>query len=109
MALMSKEMKEKNKQSKSVSVHDKITNTNGVVITVYVESVKTRVEYPVKKTKPRPYFNGSRVSGIQGYDRRAQLLAHSRQLRNQWSENVSLPTKQLQAKTIKVISISFIS
>ncbi|CAL0319380.1 unnamed protein product [Lupinus luteus] len=89
-------MEEKNKQSKRVSVHDKITYTNGVVITVYVESVKTRLEYPIKKTKPRTYFNGSRVSGIQGYDRRAQLLAHSRQLRNQGSENVSLQTKTIK-------------
>ncbi|KAK7282759.1 hypothetical protein RIF29_11790 [Crotalaria pallida] len=88
MTLGSKEMADENKESDSV--HDKNTNTNGVVITVYVESVKTR------KTRPHPHFIRPRVSETEGYDRRAQLLAHSRQLRNQGSENVPLPSNQSQ-------------
>ncbi|XP_029130487.1 uncharacterized protein LOC114916938 [Cajanus cajan] len=62
------------------------TITNGVVITVYVESSRTRsikpLEDSTKKTKPHPRFRRPQTTtGTQGYDRRAQLLAYSRQLR----------------------------
>lgn len=92
MELATKEMEEKNKQSEII--HDRNTNTNGVVIKVYVESVTTRSEDPIKKTKPYPH----------GYDRRAQLLAHSRKLRNEGSENVPLPTNQSQTITKSKVS-----
>ncbi|KAG5111012.1 hypothetical protein AAZX31_14G154800 [Glycine max] len=61
------------------------TITNGVVITSYVESPRTRSikpsDDPTKKTKPHPRFRISQTARSQGYDHRAQLLAYSRQLR----------------------------
>ncbi|CAL0327396.1 unnamed protein product [Lupinus luteus] len=91
-------MEENNKENESVLNKD--TNPNGVVITVYVESMKTRSEDPTKKTKAHPHFNITRDSVTHGYDRRAQLLEYSRKLRNQGSENVPLPTNQSHTKTI---------
>jgi aspartate carbamoyltransferase catalytic subunit len=55
---------------------------NGVVITVYVESSRTRSSYKLskkdlaKKTKPQ---NESKKT--HGFDRKAELLAYSRHLR----------------------------
>ncbi|WVY91006.1 hypothetical protein V8G54_036520 [Vigna mungo] len=78
------------------------TISNGVVITVYVESPRTRSikpsEDPTKKTKPHPPFRKPQTTGSQsslGYDRRAHLLAYSRQLRqnalSQKNVQVQLP------------------
>ncbi|XP_029124978.1 uncharacterized protein LOC109787968 [Cajanus cajan] len=47
------------------------------------------LEDPTKKTKPCPNF---RSNG--GYDRRALLLAHSQELRNEGSQNVPSHTNQ---------------
>lgn len=65
----------------------KSTNANGVVIRVYVESVKTR---STKKPKPHEHLRNSETEGYQN-DRRALLLAHSRFLRKSPSQNISLP------------------
>lgn len=75
MELESKERTEGKKQNESDV--DRNSNSNGVVITVYTESVRTSSR---KKTK-------------QGTYSRALLLAHSRDLRNTPSQNVPLPTK----------------
>ncbi|TKY74316.1 hypothetical protein E2542_SST03077 [Spatholobus suberectus] len=100
MELASKERIERKKQNKSVARN---SNTNSVVITVYTESVTTRSrrlsEDPTKKTKAHPHFKSNGIAGTQGYDRRALLLAHSRELRNAASENVPLPTNQSPPKT----------
>ncbi|KAL2317755.1 hypothetical protein Fmac_031631 [Flemingia macrophylla] len=83
------------------------TITNGVVITVYIESPKTRLikpsEDPTKKTKPHPRFRMPQSKGTQGYDRRAQLLAYSRQLRenvgSQINDQVQLAHNQSRPRT----------
>lgn len=88
-------------------------NKNGVVITVYVESPRTcsnkPSEGPAKKTKPHPRFRMPQTTGTQGYDRRAQLLAYSRQLREnampQKNVHFQLPHNQSRPKR-KVSSLS---
>lgn len=81
---------------KQNQIVDTNSNTYGVVITVYTESVTARsrriLEDPSKKTKARPYFRSH------GYDRRALLLAHSQKLRNVGSQNVPLLTNQPRPK-----------
>ncbi|OMO72852.1 hypothetical protein CCACVL1_17560 [Corchorus capsularis] len=61
----------------------KSSNSNGVVITVYVESCSAipplSESNPNKKIKPNPVSRKCKKS--QGYDRRAQLLAYTQQLR----------------------------
>ncbi|XP_028757478.1 uncharacterized protein LOC114716623 [Neltuma alba] len=79
--------------------NDRNTQINGVMITVYVESSTTRSRKqsdPAKKSKRRPQIKRSRTSQSQGYDRRALLLAYSRQLRNAGSEcrDVRVPSTQ---------------
>ncbi|RDX84365.1 hypothetical protein CR513_34596, partial [Mucuna pruriens] len=100
-------MASENKQSENMQ--NKSTITNGVVITVYVESPRPRsikpLEGPTKKTKPHPRFKMPQTTGTQGYDRRAQLLAYSRQLR----ENALLSQKKkrlLFAEPVRVCSPS---
>ncbi|GAU49051.1 hypothetical protein TSUD_134340 [Trifolium subterraneum] len=83
----------------------KNTNVNGVIVRVYVESVKTR---STKKTKPRENHRNEETMGY-GYDRRAMLLARSRYLRKSASEKVplkvSLPIVQSSPKIkSKIIS-----
>ncbi|KAJ1439201.1 hypothetical protein SESBI_02572 [Sesbania bispinosa] len=80
--------------------------TNGVVITVYVESSRTRSsklsEGPMNQTtKPYPPFKTLQTAGTHGYDRRAQLLAYSKQLRNEGSKKVQvqLPHNESRPKT----------
>ncbi|CAJ1971826.1 unnamed protein product [Sphenostylis stenocarpa] len=101
-----KEMASENKQS--MNMQNKSTVTKGVVITVYVESTRTRSikpsEDPKKKTKSHyrmPQTTGSQSS--QGYDRRAQLLAYSRQLRetaeSQKNVKVRLPHNQSRPRS----------
>lgn len=114
MTLASKEMVEKNKHKETVK--DRNTSTGGVVITVYEESVTPRSrkqsQDPIKKTKPHPHFTRPRAAPTtHGYDRRAQLLAHSRQLRNYAASQkvpIPLPTIQSQTKS-KVSSLWFLS
>jgi hypothetical protein len=66
----------------------KNTNVNnGVIIRVYVESVKTR---STKKPKPCENLRNEETMRYE-YDRRATLLARSRYLRKSASEKV--PTK----------------
>lgn len=76
------------------SEEKKNTNDNGVIIKYYVESVKNR---PMKKTKPNEYLRYEEKHGFE-YDRRANLLAHSRYLRNPASETVTLPVIQSRPK-----------
>ncbi|WJX32596.1 hypothetical protein P8452_20901 [Trifolium repens] len=65
----------------------KNTNVNnGVIIRVYVESVKTR---STKKPKPCENLRNEETMGYE-YDRRATLLARSRYLRKSASEKVPL-------------------
>ncbi|KAE9605879.1 hypothetical protein Lalb_Chr10g0101981 [Lupinus albus] len=66
-------MGEKNQNKKNMQHKNAITS-GVVIITVYVESFRTR---SMKKTnKPHPRYKISKT-----YDRRAQLLAYSRELR----------------------------
>ncbi|KAK7410569.1 hypothetical protein VNO78_01447 [Psophocarpus tetragonolobus] len=75
------------------------SNTNGVVITTYTESVITRSrklsEDPTQKTK----------QGTHRYHRRAFLLARSRELRNAGSQKVPLPTNNSWPKTITKLKL----
>jgi len=90
----------KNKQSANMENRSFISK--GVVITVYVESPRTRSikpsEDPRNKTKPHPSFRKPQITRSQsslGYDRRAHLLAYSRKLRenaqSQKNVQVQLP------------------
>jgi len=90
----------------SSSNEKKNTNTNGVIIKVYVESPRTR---STKKTKPRENFINVETQGYE-HDRRALLLAHSRSLRKSASEKVSLPIVQSNSrpKIKKVNSLLFL-
>ncbi|KAK4276777.1 hypothetical protein QN277_014885 [Acacia crassicarpa] len=86
-------------KKQSQNGNDRNTQTNGVMITVYVESSTTRSRKPsdpAKKSKSHPQIKRPRTSQSQGYDRRALLLAYSRQLRNTASESkdVQVPTTQ---------------
>lgn len=79
----------------SSSNEKKNTNTNGVIIKVYVESPKTR---SMKKTKPRENLTNAETQGYE-HDRRALLLAHSRSLRKSSSEKkVPLPIVQSNSR-----------
>ncbi|KAK7275700.1 hypothetical protein RIF29_16822 [Crotalaria pallida] len=92
-------MGEKKQSQKNMQHKNPITN-DGVVITIYVESMRSR---SIKKTKQYPRFKIP-----QGYDRRAQLLAYSRELRNEGSEKVqqihsnneSLPGSRSKASSL---------
>ncbi|XP_019460320.1 PREDICTED: uncharacterized protein LOC109360032 [Lupinus angustifolius] len=97
-------MGEKNQNKKNMQHKNAITN-GVVIITVYVESLRKR---SIKKTNnPNPRYKISK-----SYDRRAQLLAYSRELRkNALSEekveqqipsNESLP----RTKSKKPISLA---
>jgi hypothetical protein len=76
----------------------KNTNVNGVIIRVYVESVKTR---STKKPKPCENLRNEETMRYE-YDRRATLLARSRYLRKSASEKVpskvTLPIVQSSPK-----------
>ncbi|MED6137356.1 hypothetical protein PIB30_064316 [Stylosanthes scabra] len=80
--------KEKKKHSEDQNTSTKF----GVVITIYVESQRSRStklskdlnnNNNNKKTKAQPLFKVPHDARKKGYDRRAQILAYSRQLRNQ--------------------------
>ncbi|MED6191713.1 hypothetical protein PIB30_003056 [Stylosanthes scabra] len=78
MSMASTQIIEKKKQKEIIQ--DRNNTSRVVTITVYKESVKPRStrkqsHAPIKKTKPNQNLT-------HGYDRRAQLLAHSRELRN---------------------------
>ncbi|CAI8597451.1 unnamed protein product [Vicia faba] len=72
------------------SKEKKNSKENGVIIRYYVELVNNRSK---KQTKTKEYVRNE-------YDRRAQLLAHSRYLRKPASETVSLPVIQPKSKFI---------
>ncbi|OIW02415.1 hypothetical protein TanjilG_05008 [Lupinus angustifolius] len=95
-------MGEKNQNKKNMQHKNAITN-GVVIITVYVESLRKR---SIKKTNnPNPRYKISK-----SYDRRAQLLAYSRELRkNALSEekveqqipsNESLPRTKSKASSL---------
>lgn len=98
------------------------TITNGVVITSYVESPRTRSikpsDDPTKKTKPHPRFRISQTARSQGYDHRAQLLSYSRQLREnarshknvqvQFPQNQSNPKGQASSLFLLLHLLSFL-
>ncbi|XVE55404.1 hypothetical protein DITRI_Ditri03aG0156000 [Diplodiscus trichospermus] len=90
-----------NKEIQQQKSATEMQNMNGVVITVYVESnsiVRPLSEsIPNKKVKKIPVSKKAKRN--QGYNRRAQLLAYSQELRNadhddeeeqiQWNEKTS--------------------
>lgn len=81
---MGKEEIEEEKKNKEAN---KIPTENGVIISVYVESPKLQspqrtVTDAVKKTKPKSVSKKPQAARKRGYDRRAQLLAYARDLRN---------------------------
>ncbi|CAJ2648507.1 unnamed protein product [Trifolium pratense] len=67
-------MTEKNKQQSQ-------NTENGVVITVYVESSRTRSSYKLSKKDPTKKIKPQNESKTRGFDRKAELLAYSRHLR----------------------------
>ncbi|KAJ1400596.1 hypothetical protein SESBI_29464 [Sesbania bispinosa] len=99
MESSSKEKAAKKKQSENVE--DRKINSNGVLITVYEESARTRSrnvsEGPIKRTKPR-------AAGTHGYDRRALLLAHSQQLRNEIKSKKDIPSSSRGCRTSELVA-----
>lgn len=90
--------------------------TNGVMITVYMESPMTpsrKLSDPVGKKKPRSQFRRLGASESQGYDRRAQLLAYARDLRNTkpqpQADEVPLPRHKSKKSSVILIKISISS
>ncbi|XVF64648.1 hypothetical protein PTKIN_Ptkin09bG0184900 [Pterospermum kingtungense] len=70
-------------------------DTNGVVITVYVESTSRDIR-PLSESNPPADETNPVSKRSQGYDRRAQILAYSRELRTadnyeqiRWNETSS--------------------
>ncbi|KAJ7959093.1 Cytochrome P450 71A1 like [Quillaja saponaria] len=86
---------EKKQNNNNVKNRNGSITQNGVVITVYGESQMSRSQQdPKKKTKPDPHPKKFGATKTQGRDRRAELLAYSRQLRNAGPrevEQVQLP------------------
>lgn len=108
-AIMEKHDRE---MKKKINYTKETTNNNhnkNVLIAVYVESpspsntqIPQRINTPtdpIKKIKPKPppSSKNPRTAKARGYDRRAQLLAYSQELRNadsqqvQWPKNGSRP------------------
>ena len=95
---------------------EKMSKTqNGVIISVYVESPKIRSPQrtrtvAIEKSTNKPKSSSSSVSKKpqiaarkKGFDRRAQLLAYARELRNAGSQEAQTPRKNLRPK-LKVSS-----
>jgi len=86
---------------------------NGVIISVYVESPKIRSPQrtrtvAIEKSTNKPKSSSSSVSKKpqiaarkKGFDRRAQLLAYARELRNAGSQEAQTPRKNLRPKLKK--------
>lgn len=102
--------------SKQEIEEEKMSKTqNGVIISVYVESPK--IQSPqrtrtvaIKKSTNKPKSSSSSVSKKpqiaarkKGFDRRAQLLAYARELRNAGSQEAQRPRKNSRPK-LKVSS-----
>lgn len=97
---MGKEEMEEEKNSKE---ENKTPTQNGVLISVYVESSKRAVTVK-KAAKPKSASKKPQAARKRGYDRRAQLLAYSRDLRNAGSpQEVQRPRNNLRS-TPKVCS-----
>ncbi|KAF8404171.1 hypothetical protein HHK36_009051 [Tetracentron sinense] len=82
-------MNEQMKRSKNLT-------KNSVIISVYVESPtirKRRISDPSMVTMQKP------LSTTYGYNRKAQLLAYSRQLRCSNSQQIEWPRKNLRSKS----------
>ncbi|KAI4337764.1 hypothetical protein L6164_016140 [Bauhinia variegata] len=103
--------KEKADKKQKNNGRDRNTKTNEVLVTVYVESSTPRsqkLSNPMTKTKANQPWKGIKSGGKQGYDRRAQLLAYTRQLRNASSQEggenkVPSITDQSRTKTKRCI------
>ncbi|XP_039055472.1 uncharacterized protein LOC120198174 [Hibiscus syriacus] len=81
-------------QMKKQKSGNEMDNTNGVIITVYVESSPLSKSNPVKKLKANPVSRNPKRGRC--YDRRARLLAYTQELRSadnedqiQWTETCS--------------------
>ncbi|XVF36838.1 hypothetical protein REPUB_Repub19eG0092900 [Reevesia pubescens] len=108
---------QKKKQKKSTA--NEMPNMNGVVISVYVESPS--IIPPLSESNPNKNIKRNPVSKrpkrSQGYDRRAQLLAYTQELRTadseeqiQWNEKSSRhKSKKWKCPTAaKRLGISFL-
>ncbi|KAK9993525.1 hypothetical protein SO802_023228 [Lithocarpus litseifolius] len=100
--------------SKQEIEEEKMSKTqNGVIISVYVESPKIRSPQrtrtvAIKKSTNKPKSSSSSPSSVskkpqiaarkKGFDRRAQLLAYARELRNAGSQEAQRPRKNLRPK-----------
>ncbi|KAK9271432.1 hypothetical protein L1049_027023 [Liquidambar formosana] len=76
----------------------------GVIITVYVESPIIRSHErkdPLKRIKPHPFAQRPPTARTRGYDRRAQLLAYARELRDASSQQLQWPKNNSRAKPKK--------
>ncbi|KAK8478624.1 hypothetical protein V6N13_025363 [Hibiscus sabdariffa] len=87
-------------QKKKQKSGNEMPNTNGVIITVYVESSPPTKSNPLKKSKANPV--SKRPKRGQCYDRRARLLAYTRELRSadtddriQWTERKELKSNMV--------------
>ena len=96
---------------------EKKQNDHGVVITVYVESSTSRSkkqsDQTTKKTQPQTHFRRPGTAATQGYDRRAQLLAYSRQLRHAAPgdalDEFSSKSSEPKAKVSSLLSLALCS
>ncbi|KAE8077396.1 hypothetical protein FH972_015963 [Carpinus fangiana] len=93
--------KEEIKEVKNNKEANKTATQNGVIISVYVESPKPQSPQRaviVKKAKPKSASKKPQAARKRGYDRRAQLLAYSRDLRNAGSpQEVQRPRNNLRS------------
>jgi hypothetical protein len=99
--------KEEIEEVKNNKEANKTATQNGVIISVYVESPKPQSPQravTVNKAKPKSASKKPQAARKRGYDRRAQLLAYSRDLRNAGSpQEVQRPRNSLRS-TPKVCS-----
>jgi hypothetical protein len=99
--------KEEIKEVKNNKEGNKTATQNGVIISVYVESPKPQLPQravTINKAKPKSASKKPQAARKRGYNRRAQLLAYSRDLRNVGSpQEVQRPRNNLRS-TPKVCS-----
>ncbi|KAK1384399.1 hypothetical protein POM88_022134 [Heracleum sosnowskyi] len=79
-------------------------NNHRVIIATFVESTK-RLPRPkrdgVKRVELKPFCNKPQNAKPHGYDRKAQLLAYAKQLRNSNPPHLNCPTTHSSSKSKK--------
>lgn len=74
-----------------------------VIIATYVESAKRhprpKRDSMIKRVKLKPVCTKPQIAKTHGYDRRAQLLAYAKELRNSNSRHLDCPTTYSSSKS----------